>query len=55
MNLFDLFLLFMSKGNFIYWLVYELLDICWKNFGDYVSYLVSDLLVGEEICFVIVI
>ncbi|EGF3618231.1 DNA topoisomerase IV subunit A [Listeria monocytogenes] len=49
MNSLDTLLLFTSKGNFIYRPVHELPDIRWKNLGDHVSHLASDLSAGEEI------
>ncbi|EPE3591406.1 DNA topoisomerase IV subunit A [Listeria monocytogenes] len=49
MNSLDSLLLFTSKGNFIYRPVHELPDIRWKNLGDHVSHLASDLSAGEEI------
>ncbi|EAG7401627.1 DNA topoisomerase IV subunit A, partial [Listeria monocytogenes] len=46
MNSLDSLLLFTSKGNFIYRPVHELPDIRWKNLGDHVSHLASDLSAG---------
>ncbi|HCJ4337968.1 TPA: DNA gyrase subunit A, partial [Listeria innocua] len=55
MNSLDSLLLFTNKGNFIYRPVHELPDIRWKNLGDHVSHLASDLSAGEEIRSVIAI
>lgn len=33
MNMIEIVFLFMNKGNYIYLLVYEMLDICWKDLG----------------------
>lgn len=35
-NILDYFLLVINKGNMIYCFVYELLDLCWKEIGEYI-------------------
>lgn len=49
MNTMDALLLFTSHGNFIYRPVHELPDIRWKNLGDHVSHIVTEMGSGEEV------
>ncbi|WP_088815187.1 MULTISPECIES: DNA topoisomerase IV subunit A [Listeria] len=48
-NTMDTILLFTNKGNYIYRPVHELPEIRWKNIGDHISHLATDISQGEEI------
>ncbi|WP_434967960.1 DNA topoisomerase IV subunit A [Listeria ilorinensis] len=49
MNTMDFLVMFTNRGNFIYRPVHELPDIRWKNLGDHISHLATDIETGEEI------
>ncbi|WP_099221376.1 DNA topoisomerase IV subunit A [Listeria costaricensis] len=49
MNTMDVVILFTNRGNFIYRPVHELPDIRWKNLGDHISHLATEIEPGEEI------
>ncbi len=48
-NTMNALLLFTNKGNYIYRPVHELPDIRWKNLGEHISHLVSEMTSDEEI------